>query len=292
MIMKKVRVAIIGTGNIGTDLLVKIERSPLLECSLFIGRNLNSKGMLFAKERGVALSDRSIQAIIDHPEICDIVIDATSASVHRQNAPILKHLGKYTIDLTPSQIGDMCIPAINGKESLERDNINLITCGGQAMVPMAYAISQVCPDVKYFEIVSSISSKSAGPGTRENIDEFTQTTKKALLKFTGVPQAKAIIVLNPAEPPILMHNTLYANIDNPDIKVITKAVHDMAARIKRYVKGYKIWLDPVFEHGRVVMMIKVEGLGDYLPSYSGNLDIITCAAVNMAEMYAKEKHQL
>lgn len=290
--MKKVRVAIIGTGNIGTDLLVKIERSPLLECSLFIGRNLHSKGMLFAKEQGVALSDRSIQAIIDHPEICDIVIDATSASVHRQNAPILKKLGKYTIDLTPSQIGDMCIPVINGKESLERDNINLITCGGQAMVPMAYAISQVCPDVKYFEIVSSISSKSAGPGTRENIDEFTQTTKKALLKFTGVPQAKAIIVLNPAEPPILMHNTLYANIDNPDIEVITKAVHDMAARIKRYVKGYKIWLDPVFEHGRVVMMIKVEGLGDYLPSYSGNLDIITCAAVNMAEMYAKEKHQL
>lgn len=289
--MNKAKIAIIGTGNIGTDLLVKIERSQYLECTLFAGRNLNSKGMVFAKERGVNISDKSIDAIIENPDICDIVIDATSASVHKHNAPILKELGKFTIDLTPSQVGQMCVPVINGEECLELDNINMITCGGQAMVPIAHAVSKVCPNIKYMEIVSSISSKSAGPGTRENIDEFTQTTKRALQYFSGVQNAKVIIVLNPAEPPILMHNTLYAMVEDPDIKAITDAVHQMAEKIKSYVSGYKIWLDPVYEHGRLVTMIKVEGLGDYLPSYSGNLDIITCAAVNMSERYALKKLQ-
>jgi acetaldehyde dehydrogenase len=287
--MAKLKVAIIGTGNIGSDILVKVQRSPYLECSLFAGRNLNSKGMLFAKEMGIVISDKSIQAIEDNPFICDIVIDATTAKSHVYNAPILKRLNKFTIDLTPSQIGEMCIPAINGTECLEYDNINMITCGGQAMVPLAYAISKVSTDVKYFEIVSSIASKSAGPGTRENIDEFTQTTKKALLKFTSVPKAKVIIILNPATPPITMHNTLYALMDNPDMHLITDAVDKMAMELKKYVMGYKIWLEPVFEHGRIVTMIKVEGLGDYLPVYSGNLDIITCAAINMAEKYAMKK---
>jgi acetaldehyde dehydrogenase len=287
--MRKLKIAIIGTGNIGSDLLVKIQRNSHLECTLFTGRNMNSKGMQFAKEMGVPVSDKSIQAIEKDPSICDIVIDATTAKSHRHNAPILKKLNKFTIDLTPSQIGEMCIPAINGTECLEYDNINMITCGGQAMVPIAYAISKVCPDVKYFEIISSIASKSAGSGTRENIDEFTQTTKKALLKFTTAPEAKVIIILNPAEPPITMHNTLYALIDNPNIKIITEAVNMMATELKKYVAGYKIWMDPVLEYGRIVTMIKVEGLGDYLPVYSGNLDIITCAAINMAEKYAKLK---
>lgn len=287
--MRKAKVAIIGTGNIGTDLLVKINRNPYIECSLFTGRNLYSKGALFAKEIGVRVSDRSIQEIVDNPEICDIVVDATSAGIHQVHAPILKKLGKFVIDLTPSQVGEMCIPIINGKHALEYDNINLITCGGQAMVPIAHAISQVCKGIKYFEIVSSISSKSAGPGTRDNIDEFTQTTKHALVKFTGVQNAKVIIILNPAEPPILMHNTLYTIIDNPDMDKIKIAVNNMAEQIKQYVPGYKIWLDPVNENGRVVTMIKVEGMGDYLPKHSGNLDIITCAAINMIEMYTQKK---
>ena len=177
--MKKTRVAIIGTGNIGADLLVKILRSPYLKCTKFIGRNYDSKGMQFARQFDVELSDQSINAIIEDPDCCDIAIDATTASAHKVNAPILKDLGKYVIDMTPSQIGEMCIPAINGEEGIGYNNINLITCGGQAIVPIAYAISRVA-NVKYHEMVSVISSKSAGPGTRANIDEFTQATKEAL----------------------------------------------------------------------------------------------------------------
>lgn len=288
---KKAKVAIIGTGNIGSDLLVKIQRNPYLECTLFAGRNLNSKGMLFARELGVPLSDKSIDAIKENPECCDIVIDATSANVHKINAPILKALGKFTIDLTPSQIGEMCIPAINGDECIGLDNINLITCGGQATVPVAYAISQVSSQVKYHEIVSVIASKSAGAGTRENIDEFTQTTKKALLKFTNAAEAKTIITLNPAEPPISMHNTLYSIVENPDMEKIKEAVNSITAQIRNYVQGYRLTVEPTYEYGRIVTMVSVKGLGDYLPPYSGNLDIITCAAVNMAERYAKKKMQ-
>lgn len=286
--MRKARIAIIGTGNIGSDLLVKIQRSPYLECTKFIGRNLNSKGMLFARNFNVELSDKSIDAIVEDPDCCDIVIDATSAAVHRVNAPILKKLGKFTIDMTPSQIGEMCIPAINAKEALALDNINLVTCGGQAVVPIAYAISRVSK-VMYHEMVSVIASKSAGPGTRDNIDEFTQTTKKALLKFTNAADAKAIITLNPADPPIKMHNTLYSIVENPDMDAIRNSVKQMVEEIRHYVDGYKLTVEPMLEHGRIVTMVTVEGHGDYLPPYSGNLDIINCAAISMAERFAEAK---
>ena len=286
--MRKARIAIIGTGNIGSDLLVKIQRSPYLECTKFIGRNLNSKGMLFARNFNVELSDKSIDAIVEDPDCCDIVIDATSAAVHRINAPILKKLGKFTIEMTPSQIGEMCIPAINAKEALALDNINLVTCGGQAVVPIAYAISRVSK-VMYHEMVSVIASKSAGPGTRDNIDEFTQTTKKALLKFTNAADAKAIITLNPADPPIKMHNTLYSIVENPDMEAIRNSVKQMVEEIRHYVDGYKLTVEPMLEHGRIVTMVTVEGHGDYLPPYSGNLDIINCAAISMAERFAEAK---
>ena len=286
--MRKARIAIIGTGNIGSDLLVKIQRSPYLECTKFIGRNLNSKGMLFARNFNVELSDKSIDAIVEDPDCCDIVIDATSAAVHRINAPILKKLGKFTIDMTPSQIGEMCIPAINAKEALALDNINLVTCGGQAVVPIAYAISRVSK-VMYHEMVSVIASKSAGPGTRDNIDEFTQTTKKALLKFTNAADAKAIITLNPADPPIKMHNTLYSIVENPDMDAIRNSVKQMVEEIRHYVDGYKLTVEPMLEHGRIVTMVTVEGHGDYLPPYSGNLDIINCAAISMADRFAEAK---
>ena len=286
--MRKARIAIIGTGNIGSDLLVKIQRSPYLECTKFIGRNLNSKGMLFARNFNVELSDKSIDAIVEDPDCCDIVIDATSAAVHRINAPILKKLGKFTIDMTPSQIGEMCIPAINAKEALALDNINLVTCGGQAVVPIAYAISRVSK-VMYHEMVSVIASKSAGPGTRDNIDEFTQTTKKALLKFTNAADAKAIITLNPADPPIKMHNTLYSIVENPDMDAIRNSVKQIVEEIRHYVDGYKLTVEPMLEHGRIVTMVTVEGHGDYLPPYSGNLDIINCAAISMAERFAEAK---
>ena len=287
--MSKVKVAIIGTGNIGTDLLVKIQRSSILVCSLFAGRNYDSPGMRFAANIGVTISDQSIDAIIADPDCCDIVFDATSAAVHLVHAPILKGLSKFTIDLTPSLVGEMCIPVINLEECLTKDNVNMVTCGGQATVPIAYAIASVHPETEYFEIAASISSKSAGPGTRSNIDEFTQTTKDALIKFTGVKNAKAIITLNPANPPVLMHNTIYALIDNPNMPAIIRAVKDMEKRIQEYVPGYRVTLDPVYENGRITTMVTVVGLGDFLPEYSGNLDIITCAAVQIAEKYAMKE---
>jgi len=287
--MEKVKVGIIGTGNIGTDLLIKVQRSPLLECSLFMGRRYSSRGMNIAQEMGVPVSDRSIEALQENPTCCDIVFDATSADGHRINAPILKALSKFAIDLTPSLFGKMCIPAINLDACLGVDNVNLVTCGGQAIVPLAYAMSQVQP-VQYFEMVATIASKSAGPGTRSNIDEFTQTTKLALSNMAKADRAKAIIVINPAEPPILMHNTLYALISNPDIGRLRKAVSAMEAKIQRYVPGYKVIVKPTFENNRVTTMVQVEGMGDYLPNYAGNLDVITCAALHVAESYAEKRY--
>ena len=192
--MKKVKVGIIGTGNIGTDLLIKVQRSSILECGIFTGKNPDSAGIKLAKSLGVKVSFNSIRAIQDNPNCCEIVFDATSAKVHLNNAPILKQLGKFAIDLTPSQIGKMCVPVINLAECLNCDNINLITCGGQAVTPIAYAIMKVHPETEYIEVVASIASKSAGSGTRANIDEYTQATKDAIVNFTGVRKAKAIIV--------------------------------------------------------------------------------------------------
>lgn len=286
--MKRVKAGIIGTGNIGTDLLMKIQRSDVLECGIFAGRSM-SPNVIHAQQMGIPVSSESIGYIMKHPDCCDIVFDATSAVVHRANAPILKELQKFTIDLTPARVGKMCVPVLNMKECMKEDNVNLITCGGQATIPLAHALTQAHPDTKYIEIVATIASKSAGPGTRNNIDEFTQTTRAALSEFTGISNTKAIIILNPAEPPITMRNTVYALIDNPNMDEITRRVREMEARVRKYVPGYKITLGPVFENNRVTISLEVVGLGDYLPKYSGNLDIITCAAIEVAENYAREK---
>jgi len=283
--LKKTKVAIIGTGNIGTDLLMKIRRSEVLECGIFAGRNIDSSGMIYAKDRGFPITDESISYIENNPDCCEIVFDATSAAVHRINAPILKKLNKFVIDLTPAHVGSFCIPAINWKEGVKQQNINMVTCGGQATVPIAYAISQIHPDIKYIEIVATIASKSAGAGTRANIDEFTQTTKEALIEFTKIKNAKAIITLNPAEPAITMHNTMYALIGNPNMPKIIEAVKNMERELQKYVPGYRILTGPIYENERLTITIQVQGSGDYLPRYAGNLDIITCAAVEMAEKY-------
>ena len=285
--IEKISVGIIGTGNIGTDILIKLQRSKLLTCGMFTGRNCHSKGIKLAQSMGIPTSVDSIKAIIEQPDCCDIVFDATSAEVHQYHAPILKKLGKFVIDLTPSNIGKFCIPVINIEECMSCDNVNLITCGGQATIPIAFAISQVHTDIKYLEIVATIASKSAGLGTRNNIDEFTQTTRKALSTFTNIKNTKAIIILNPAEPPIVMRNTVYAIIDNPDMDRIRKQVKQMELLIQQYVPGYKVIVEPTYESGRVTTTVQVTGLGDYLPKYSGNLDIITCAAIEIAEKYAK-----
>lgn len=289
MINKKVKVGIIGTGNIGTDILLKLQRSEILECGIFAGRNPDSAGIKIANNLNINTSTDSIRAIQNDPDCCQIVFDATSAGVHRANAPILKRLGKFTIDLTPSKVGKMCIPVLNLDDCLDVDNVNLITCGGQAAVPIAYAISKVHPDAEYIEVVATIASKSAGPGTRNNIDEFTQTTRDALADYTGIKRTKAIIILNPAEPPITMHNTVYALIDRPDMDAIKKGVHDVVQKMQKYVPGYSIVMEPTYENGRVTTTLQVVGLGDYLPRYSGNLDIITCAAIEIAEGYARKR---
>lgn len=285
---KKVKVGIIGTGNIGTDLLMKVMRSDVLECGIFAGHSPDSKGIAKAREIDVPVTSDSIKYIENHPDCCQIVFDATSAKVHEQNAPIFKRMGKFAIDLTPAHIGPFCVPQVNLEESLDLDNVNCVTCGGQATVPIARAISNVA-NVKYLEIVATIASKSAGIGTRNNIDEFTQTTKEALIELGGINKAKAIIILNPAEPPITMHNTIYALVDDPDMNAIKNAVCCVERDLQKYVPGYKVVLGPVYENGRVTTSIEVTGSGDYLPAYAGNLDIITCAAVEIAENYARRK---
>ncbi|MGL5052194.1 MAG: acetaldehyde dehydrogenase (acetylating) [Cetobacterium sp.] len=287
--MKKIKVGILGTGNIGTDLLMKIQRSEILECGIFAGRNPNSDGMRIAKELKVPLTYDSIKYIQENPECCEIVFDATSAETHLYHAPILESLGKFVIDLTPAKIGKLCVPVINLEECLKSSNVNLITCGGQATTPIAHAISKVHPETSYIEAVANISSKSAGTGTRNNIDQYTQTTGEALSYFTGVKKTKAIIGLNPAEPPVIMRNTVYALIENPNIEKIFEEVHKIVKKIQKYVPGYRCILGPVFENGRVTTTVEVMGLGDYLPSYSGNLDIINCAAIKVAEEYCKKK---
>lgn len=284
--MNKVKAAIIGPGNIGTDLLMKLKRSNYIEVDYVVGIQ-DSEGIKIAQEHGVETTINGIDDLMKREGI-QIAFDSTGAKPHLAHAPLLKEKGIFTLDLTPAAVGPYVVPAVNlSKELLIEDNLNLVTCGGQATVPIVAAINEVA-DVEYAEIISSISSKSAGPGTRKNIDEFTETTKHALEKVGGADQAKVIIVLNPAEPPIYMRNTIYTRVKNTDINVIKKSVNNMIEKIRQYVPGYSLLLEPIISENIVTVMIQVEGLGDYLPVYAGNLDIINCAAVFTAEEYAKK----
>jgi len=288
--MKKTKVAILGSGNIGTDLLIKIMRSELLECSLFIGRNLASPGMLKANSLGARISDKSIDAIVREPDCCEIVFDCTSALDAGRHWAILKKMGKTVIDLTPAKLGALCVPAVNLEKCLDEQNVNMVTCGGQASIPIASQIAKTHGNVEYIEIVSSIASRSAGPATRLNIDEYVETTERALSTFTGCGKAKAILILNPAEPCIDMQTTIFAKIAKPNLPKARKAVSEMVGRVGKYVPGYQLLLPPTQDGDRLVTMIKVRGLGDYLPKFAGNLDIINCAAIAAAEKFAEKKH--
>ncbi len=287
----KLKVAIIGSGNIGTDLLMKSLRSNFIHCTLFAGRNLDSAGIKKALSFEVPISDKGIQAIVERPDICDLVFDCTSAQAHIDHWPILERLGKVVIDMTPAKLGNLCVPAINSEEiiSKQHKNINMITCGGQVSIPIAYAISLVHEDIEYIEVASSIASRSAGPATRQNLDEYIETTQAALKKFSGAQRTKAILILNPAVPPIDMQTTIYAKINNPNVEKICESVADIVKKINQYVPGYKVLVEPTIEGNRVVTTIKVLGAGDYLPHYAGNLDIINCAAVSIAELIAKSR---
>lgn len=285
---QKLKVAILGSGNIGTDLLVKVLRSSHLECAVFIGRNMSSAGMAKAQSLGVPVSAESIGYLENHPECCDLVFDATSAKDHEVHAPILEKLGKIAIDLTPARVGPMCVPAVNMKEALQFRNVNMVTCGGQASIPIAHVMGQTQADIDYIEVISSIASRSAGPATRANLDEYIHTTESGVKAFSGARRTKAILNLNPAQPCINMQTTIFCKVANPDIEKLTVAVKGMVQTIQAYVPGYELLVGPTVENGRIVVMVRVKGLGDYLPAYAGNLDIINCAAVATAEEYAKD----
>lgn len=285
--MRRLKVAIIGSGNIGTDLLIKILRSPYLECTLFVGRNLSSPGMVKANSLGVKISDEGINSILCDPDCCDLVFDATSAKDHSYHWGQLEKLGKVVIDMTPSNIGEMCIPAVNLESVLESRNVNMVSCGGQASIPLAHLIGRTHGQIDYIEVVSSIASRSAGPATRINLDEYVHTTENGIKAFSGAKHTKAILILNPAQPCIDMQTTVFAKVEKPNIEELSPAVEKMVGIIQSYVPGYELLVPPTIEDNRIVITIKTRGLGDYLPSYAGNLDIINCAAIATAEEYAK-----
>lgn len=291
MVNKKIKCGIIGSGNIGTDLMYKLLRSDKLELTCMVGIDPNSKGLALAREHGLKTFDNGIDGYLAEPEIADILFEATSAKAHLANAPILKELGKKAIDLTPAAVGPFMVPAVSLElDNIdELDNVNMVTCGGQATVPIVKAISDVV-GVKYAEIVASISSKSAGPGTRQNIDEFTQTTARALQEVGGADDSKVLIILNPAEPPILMRNTIYAEIEEYNEEIhekIMASLEQMKNTVQKYVKGYRFKTDPVIKDNVVNLSVEVEGNGDFLPKYAGNLDIITSAALKTGELIAE-----
>ena len=285
----KLKVAILGSGNIGTDLLVKVLRSPFLECTLFIGRRLDSPGMVKAKSLGVRVSDLSIEAIMKEPDCCDLVFDATSALAHRYHWSLLEKLGKIVIDMTPSRVGETIVPAVNVQSCLNYQNVNMVSCGGQASIPLAYLVGQTHKDVDYIEVVSSIASRSAGPGTRVNIDEYVETTEEAIQVYSGCKRAKVILILNPANPCVNMQTTISAKVKNPDLEKLNAVFGDMVSKIQGYVPGYKVIASPIWETNRIVIIVRVLGLGDYLPVFAGNLDIINCAAIATAEEYARNE---
>lgn len=284
--MSKARtgVAILGSGNIGTDLIYKICRNPNLDIKLVAGIDPKSEGLALARELGFATSTDGVQAVLEASDV-KLVFDATSARTHRQHAPMLLRAGKIAIDLTPAKMGPSVVPCVNMSEKFTEPNVNLISCGAQATVPIVHAIGE-CTNVKYAEIVATVASRSAGPGTRQNIDEFTRTTARGLSEVGGAESSKAIIVLNPADPPIIMRNTVYAMVDeNVDVEQVRASVAKAVRAVQKYVPGYELTIAPFVDGDHLVVGVQVTGAGDYLPKYAGNLDIITAAAVAVAEKY-------
>src|SRR3954454_21131778 len=292
----KVLAAILGPGNIGTDLLAKLRRSAVIEVGYVVGV-VESDGLKRARDLGIAASADGLDWLLAQDPLPQLVFDATSAYAHRDAAPRLKAAGIVTIDLTPAAVGPLVCPPVNFGEHVNADNVNMISCGAQATVPIVHAVSSVVP-VPYAEIVASVASKSAGPGTRANIDEFTHTTGRAVRELGGATRGKAIIVLNPVEPPMIMRDTVFCAIPGgADEDAITASIERRVAEVQEYAPGYRLRQAPQYDppreqwdgHGRVAVFLEVRGAGDYLPEYSGNLDIMTSAAAQVGEVIAQRK---
>ncbi|MFJ4875896.1 acetaldehyde dehydrogenase (acetylating) [Streptomyces sp. NPDC088745] len=292
---RKATAAIVGSGNIGTDLLHKLQRSAHIEPRWMIGVDPASEGLARARKLGVEASHEGVDWLLSRDERPDLVFEATSAYVHRANAPRYRELGIRAVDLTPAAVGPAVVPPANLTAHLDQDNVNMITCGGQATIPMVYAVSRVVP-VAYAEIVASVASVSAGPGTRANIDEFTRTTARGIEEIGGAGRGKAIIVLNPADPPVVMRDTVFCAVpEDADREAIVASVKQVAEDVTTYVPGYRLRTEPQFDEpsamnggmARVAIFLEVEGAGDFLPPYAGNLDIMTAAATKVGEEFAK-----
>jgi acetaldehyde/propanal dehydrogenase len=290
--MTKIRAAIIGSGNIGTDLVIKALRSEWIEPAWVVGIDPASDGLKRAAGLGLRTTAKGVDGLLPHVEEDGIVIafDATSAHAHHDNARKLGDAGVLMIDLTPAAIGPYCVPPVNLQAHVgtRERNLNMVTCGGQATIPIVAAVSRV-QAVKYAEIVATVASRSVGPGTRQNIDEFTRTTAGAVESVGGAKVGKAIIIINPADPPLIMRDTIHCLTETePDRDAITASILAMVKEVQRYVPGYVVKNGPVFDGHRVTTFMEVQGLGDYLPKYAGNLDIMTAAALRTAEMLAQE----
>ena len=284
-------VAILGSGIIGADLLQKTLGSPVLRPRAFLGRDAASPGLALARSLGVPASADGIGYLEENPSCCELVFDATSAGAHEAHAPVLERLGMLVVDLTPAGVGALCVPAVNLADCVGQRNVNMVTCGGQASIPLVHALSLSHEKIDYIEVVSSIASRSAGPATRRNLDEYIQITERAIVQFSGCRRAKTMLNISPAEPCVHMQTTVLARCERPDMTRVVRALEEAAAAIRRYVPGYVFAVPPTYEHGRVVVTVRVSGLGQYLPPYAGNLDIITCAGVAVAEAHARARQQ-
>ncbi|MCF6431152.1 acetaldehyde dehydrogenase (acetylating) [Leisingera sp. MMG026] len=281
------RTAIIGSGNIGCDVLCKVQRSALLDCTLFAGRNASSPGLALARARGVPVTDRGAEGLFAALDSFDVVFDATSSAAHQAHAPALEAAGKVVVNLTPAPNGALCVPSLNGDALLKAGNINMITCGGQASIPIAQAMTRANPDINYLEVVSSISAESAGPATRLNLNHYIETTESALRQFTGCSNVKAILNINPAKPNVYMQTAISALAAHHDLAAAKADIAKAVARLRAAVPGYDVIVEPHVTGDRLFTMVRVTGAGDYLDPSAGNLDIITAAATKMAEAIAR-----